>query len=337
MMKWFARPLIARLVALPAALALGALGALGALLAPGAAGAAQSDPPLKIVVPYPAGGSGDAVARMLTDGLREHLGGRTVLVDNKPGANGRIALMALKAAPADGSTVVLAFSGVLVNSIIFQNSREFNFRTDFTPIAQVGAMPAALAVPYGHKASKIDEFVQLRKKEGDFTYGMQGSGSVSHLTGLRFAAAAKLNPNPVGYQGGAPMANDLMGNQLDAGIDTAGDFVERHKGKKVKVLGVFGTRRFPLLPDVPTLAEQGYPGLDAEVWLGFIGSSKLPAAWARSFQDALKKTLDNPATREKIAKLLDVEYKGSDDFAKVMARDFEVWTPVLNSLGLINK
>lgn len=330
-MKRFAQQLIKRLIVAPLAMAFGAMGLAGV------ASAAPSDTPLKIVVPYPAGGSGDAIARMLTDGLREQLGGRTVLVDNKPGANGRIALMALKAAPADGSTVVLAFAGVLVNSIIFQNSKEFNFKTDFSAIAQVGAMPAALAVPYGHKANTIEEFVQLRRKEGDFTYGMQGSGSVSHLTGLRFATAAKMNANPIGYQGGAPMANDLMGSQLDAGIDTAGDFVERHKGKKLKVLGVFGPKRFPLLPDVPTLAEQGYPGLDAEVWLGFIGNSKLPAAWSQSFQDALKKTLDNPATKEKIAKLLAVDYKGSDDFAKVMARDFEVWTPVLNGLGLINK
>lgn len=331
MTKRFAQQLIQRLIVAPLAVAFGVVGLAGA------ASAAPNDTPLKIVVPYPAGGSGDAVARMLTDGLREHLGGRTVLVDNRPGANGRIALMALKAAPADGSTVVLAFSGVLVNSIIFQNSKEFNFRSDFAPIAQVGAMPAALAVPASHKANSIEEFVQLRRKEGDFTYGMQGSGSVSHLTGLRFATAAKMNANPVGYQGGAPMANDLMGSQLDAGIDTAGDFVERHKGKKLKVLGVFGAKRFPLLPDVPTLAEQGYPNLDAEVWLGFIGSSKLPAAWSQNFQDALKKTLDNPATKDKIAKLLAVDYKGSEDFGKVMAKDFEVWTPVLNSLGLINK
>ncbi|GJG94319.1 tripartite tricarboxylate transporter substrate binding protein [Cupriavidus pauculus] len=295
-----------------------------------------AEAPLRVIVPYPAGGSGDAVARMLTDGLREQLG-RTVIIENKPGANGRIALLTLKNAPADGSTIVLAFSGVLVNAIIFQNAKGMDFKTDFIGLAQVGSMPAALAVPYAHKASSIAEFVRIRRLEGDFPYGMQGSGSVSHLAGLRFAAAAKLNANPIGYQGGAPMANDLMGNQLDAGIDTAGDFVERHKAKKLKVLGVFGYKRFPLLPDVPTMAEQGFPNVEAEIWLGFIGSSKLADAWTNKFQAALKKTMEKPETKEKIAKLVNVEYKSREDFSKVMAKDFEVWTPLLSGFGLINK
>lgn len=290
--------------------------------------------PLRIIVPYSAGGSADVIARMLTDGIKEHTG-RMAIVENKPGAGGRIALSALKSTQGDGAAVVFAFNGVLVNSIVFQNAKDFKFKEDFVGLAQVGTMPAALAVPYAHKAHNAKEFVAIRKQEGDFVYGNMGPGSLTHLAGLRFAAATQLKPNPIGYQGGAPMANDLMGGQVDAGVDTASDFVERHKGKKLKVLGVFGSKRFPLLPDVPTMAEQGIANVEAELWLGFLGSSKASAAFNTRFQDAIQKTLASPAVREKISKIMEVEYKGMADFAPVMAADFATWTPLIVDSGLV--
>lgn len=290
--------------------------------------------PLRVIVPYSAGGTADVIARMLTDGLKEHTG-RLAIVENKPGAGGRIALSALKNSQGDGAAVVFAFNGVLVNSIVFQNAKEFRFKEDFVGLAQVGTMPAALAVSYGHKAHNVKEFILTRKQEGDLVYGNMGPGSLTHLAGLRFATATRLKPNPIGYQGGAPMANDLMGGQLDAGIDTASDFVERHKGKKLKVLGVFGHKRFPLLSDVPTMAEQGISNVEAELWLGFLGSSRASAAFNARFQDAIQKTLANPSVREKISKIIEVEYKGATDFSNVMASDFATWTPLIINSGLV--
>lgn len=290
--------------------------------------------PLRVIVPYSAGGSADVIARMLTDGIKEHTG-RMAIVENRPGAGGRIALSTLKNAQGDGAAVVFAFNGVLVNSIVFQNAKDFRFKEDFVALAQVGTMPAALAVAYEHKAHNAREFVASRKPEGDLVYGNMGPGSLTHLAGVRFAAATRLKPNPIGYQGGAPMANDLMGGQVDAGIDTASDFVERHKGKKLKVLGVFGSKRFPLLPDVPTMAEQGIPNVEAELWLGFLGSSKASAAFNARFQDAIQKTLANPVVREIISKIMEVEYKNAAEFTQVMASDFATWTPLIEDSGLV--
>ncbi len=322
---------------------------LAALMAALPMAVRANDAPLRIIVPYAAGGSADVIARMLTDGIKEQMG-RTAIVENKPGAGGRIALAALKNAQGDGAAVVLGFNGVLVNSIVFQNAKDLNFKEDFVGLAQVGTMPAALAVPYQHKARDVQEFLKLRKQEGDFVYGHMGPGSLTHLAGLRFAAATQLKPNAIGYQGGAPMANDLMGSQLDSGIDTANDlmgsqldsgidtatdFVERHKGQKVRVLGVLGSKRFSLLPDVPTMAEQGIANVESELWLGFLGSSKSSSAFNTRFEEAVKKTLATTAVREKLSKLLEVEYKGSADFAKVMSKDFETWTPLIVNSGLV--
>lgn len=326
-MKNLRRKLIAFTVSLPMT-----VGLLGLASAP----ATAQEQPLKIIVPYSAGGSGDAIARMLTDGMREHLG-RMVIVENRPGANGRIALNALKSAPSDGSTVLLAFNGVMLNFITFQGPKDLVFKDEFVGLAQVGRVPAALALPPQHKANNVNEFIAMRKQAGDFTYGNNGQGSMTHLAGLRFAAATNLKANPIGYQGGAPMANDIMGGQIDAGIDTAGDFVERNKGKKIKVIGVFGNKRFHLLPDVPTMAEQGVENVEAEIWLGFLASNKVSDAFSKRFQDAVKKTLEIPSIKEKASNILELDYLAKEDFSKVISKDFETWTPLVTAAGLVNK
>ncbi|MCY1203219.1 Tripartite tricarboxylate transporter family receptor [compost metagenome] len=306
------------------------------LAMPGAASAQGQ--PVSIIVPYSAGGSGDTIARILSEGLKKHLDGRPVIVENRPGASGRIAMQALKNAHMENSAVVLAFSGVLINSIIYPSAKDYDFKNDFVGLAQVGKVPAALAVPIGHKARNIADFVsQHAAKDGVFTYGNIGQGSFTHLAGLRFADATKLEPNPIGYQGGTPMANDLMGGQIESGIDTLGDFVERHNGKRLKVLGVFGRERSPLLPGVPTMVEQGIANVEAEIWLGFLASSKMKAEFSQPFQEAVKRTLEDANVRNKVAQLLEVDYQPSTEFARIMASDFATWTPVVRAAGLVQR
>lgn len=294
--------------------------------------------PVSIIVPYSAGGSGDTIARMLAEGLKRHLGGRSVIVENRPGASGRIAMQALKSAHMENSAVVLAFSGVLVNSILYPGTKDYDFKNDFVGVAQVGKVPAALAVPVNHKAQNITEFVsQHAGKDGVFTYGNIGQGSFTHLAGLRFATATKLEPNPIGYQGGAPMANDLMGGQIESGIDTLGDFVERHNTKRLKVLGVFGRERSPLLPSVPTMAEQGVANVEAEIWLGFLASKKMKPEFNEQFQEAVRKTLEDADVKSKVTQLLEIDFQPSQRFAQIMASDFSTWTPIVQAAGLVQK
>lgn len=320
-MKHIRRILVASLLAAPLAMSLS-----GAAVAQGQ--------PFSIIVPYSAGGSTDAVARMLSEKLKENLG-RTVIVENRPGAGGRIALQALKNAPSADSTAVLAFSGVLINSIIYRNAKGYDFQADFKGLAQVGKTVMGVAVPMSSKATTAQEFLANLSRPGVFTYGHNGPGSFSHLVGLRFATQTKLEANPIAYQGGAPMANDLMGGQIEAAIDTSGDFAERHYGKKLRVVGTLGKVRSPLLPDVPTMAEQGIPDVDADLWLGFLANKSMSAEVAERFQDALRKALADPELKEKIGKLVEVDYQPGAGLQKAIDKDAQVWTPIIEAQGLI--
>lgn len=314
-----------------------AISAFSATVALGAAGAASaSQQPLRIIVPYAAGGSGDAIARIMSEQLGPQLG-RTVIVENRPGAGGRIAMMALKNAPSDGSSVVLAYTGVVINSIIFSGAKDYDFKTDFAGMAQVGRMPMAVAVSVDHKAKNIQEFVQQLPADKTFTFGTNGTGSFAHLSGIRFANAANLTPNAIAYQGGAPMANDLMGGHLEAAVDTLGDFVERHRGGKIRMLGILSDSRSPLAPEIPTMAEQGIPDTDAQIWLGFFASSKVSADFRQQFEEAVRKSLDDATVQEKLKKMIQIDYKPGSEFSRTVVSDFDAWTPVVTKAGLMQK
>ncbi|RCW68651.1 Bug family tripartite tricarboxylate transporter substrate binding protein [Pseudorhodoferax soli] len=295
---------------------------------------AQSKP-LTIIVPYPPGGSVDVMARILAERLKTTLG-RTVIVENKSGAGGRIGLAWLKGQQRDGSTVLLGSSGLVINSIVFEDSSAYNFKRDFVGVAQVGRAPMALAVPFGSAANSIQEFVKSGK-DNQFTYGTNGPGSFGHLVGLKFAKAVNLQANPVSYQGGAPMANDLMAGQIESAIDAQADFVERHRAKKIKVLASFGKERSTLLPDVPTMAEQGVPGIAGELWFGFLAGRGESTAFLADLQQGVRKALEDDVAKEKLSKLMSVEFKESAGLSDLIAMDFETWTPVIDEVGLRNK
>lgn len=292
--------------------------------------------PLTIIVPYPAGGSTDVVARVLAEKMKATLG-RTVIVENRSGAGSRVGLIALKKAPKDGSTVLLGLTGTVINSIVFEDSGSYDFKRDFVGAAQVGRTPMALAVPFQSKANTLKEFLGAHAKDKTFTFGTNGPASFSHLLGLKLAKAANLEANPVPYQGGAPMANDLMAGQIEAAIDALADFAERHRAKKIKVLASFGRERPELLPDVPTAAEQGISGVDGDLWFGFLASSGESAAFLKDFQEGVHKALEDEHIKEKLKTILTIDYKGGKEFSAVIAKDFATWTPVVNETGLKNK
>lgn len=314
-----------------------AISVFSASVALGAAGGASAnEQPLRVIVPYAAGGSGDAVARIMSEKMSQHLG-RSIIVENRPGAGGRIALMALKGAPADGSSVLLGYTGVVINSIIFSNAKEYDFKSDFVGMAQVGRMPMAVAVSVDHKARNIQEFLQQLPGDKTFTFGTNGTGSFAHLSGIRFANAAKLKANAIAYQGGAPMANDLMGGHLEAAVDTLGDFVERHRAGKIRMLGVLSDARSPLAPEIPTMVEQGIADTDAQIWLGYFASSKVNAEFRQKFEQAVKNTLEDATVKDKLRNMIQIDYKSSDAFSRDVVADFDTWTPVVTNAGLLQK
>jgi tripartite-type tricarboxylate transporter receptor subunit TctC len=220
---------------------------------------AQSDKgPIRMLVGFPAGGTIDVVARILADHLKDELGA-TVIIESKPGAGGLIAAQALKAAPADGRTMLLSPDHTIVMSPLTMKTPGFQPLTDFAPVAQVARYAGAFAVTSGVEARNLDQYFAWAKAgKGRGNVGIPAPGSIPqffvHLLEQQTQAALVSVP----YRGSAPMLQDLMGGQISAGTTALGDFVEAHEAGKVRVIAVLGDKRSAAMPDVPTFTEQGY-------------------------------------------------------------------------------
>lgn len=310
--------------------------AAAALLASGLPVQAQAQqPPLTIVVPYSAGGAADYVARILADKMREPPG-RPVLVDNKPGAGGRLAAGLVKNMPADGSVVMIGLNALIVQSLIYAGKNNFDLQTDFTPVAKLVSLPLSLAVPVSAPVKNVQDLIASAKaSKGHVSYGTSGVGTLGHLSGLRLAKAGGVDFVHVPYKGGAPMMNDFLGGQLEASIDGLPEHIEHHRAGRIRIIGHFGSQRSPHLPEVPTVAEQGFKGVVAEVWFGMFTPAKTPRETVTRLQDIVAKVLQQPdvvARLEKVAAKPD--FLTSEQFSRVVSRDFETWAPVVRDSGV---
>lgn len=309
-------------------------GAAAALLASTLPVQAQAQPPLTIVVPYSAGGAADYVARILAEKMREPLG-RPVLVDNKPGAGGRLAAGLVKNMPADGSVVMIGLNALIVQSLIYAGRNNFDLQADFTPIAKLVSLPLSLAVPASSPVKNVPELIESARGDGRVAYGTSGAGTLGHLSGLRLAKAGNVEFVHVPYKGGAPMMNDFLGGQLQASIDGLPEHIEHHRAGRIRIIGHFSSQRSPHLPDVPTVVEQGFKGVVAEVWFGMFTPAKTPREAVTRIQDVVAKILQQPdvvARLEKVAAKPD--FLGSEQFRSVVSQDFETWAPVVRDSGV---
>ena len=233
---------------------------------------AQSDkPPLRILVGFPPGGSADTIARLLSERLPAQLGGQGVVVDNKPGAAGRIAIDALKNAAPDGNTVIVMPSGPVVLFPHVYKKLGYDPVKDLAPISQLAGFQFAIVSGPKSQVKTVAEMIAKAKADpSTATYGSSGSGSVPHFLGLMVGDSAGVEFLHVPYQGGAPALNALMGGQIGYTMDVVTEVLEQHRAGKVRVIAVAGAQRAPQLPDVPTLREQGL-ALDASAWFAMYG------------------------------------------------------------------
>lgn len=305
-----------------------------ALLASALPVRAQTQSPLTIVVPYSPGGAADYVARLLADKIREPLG-RPVLVDNKPGAGGRLAAGLVKRMPADGSVVMIGLNALIVQSLIYAGKNNFDLQTDFTPIGKLVSLPLSLAVPASAPVKNVHDLIEsARAAKGRVAYGTSGVGTLGHLSGLRLAKASGVEFVHVPYKGGAPMMNDFLGGQLQASIDGLPEHIEHHRAGRIRILGLFSSQRSPHLPEVPTVAEQGF-NVVSEVWFGMFTPVKTPREAVMRIQAVVAKALQQPdvvARLEKVAAKPD--FLASEQFRGVVKRDFETWAPVVRDSGV---
>jgi tripartite-type tricarboxylate transporter receptor subunit TctC len=301
----------------------------------GPAAAADYTGTVKIVVGFPPGGATDVVARMLGDKLKDVLG-QPILIENKGGAGGMIATPQLKAAPADGSTVMLTIDHTHVMIPLTFKAPGYDPVRDFTPLAGVATYFNALAVSGTLGVKTLGDFGTWVKGNADKTsFGVPAAGSVPQFAALIVGKALGLgNPVVVPYKGGAPLVQDLLGGQVPAGVSSLTEYIEYHRAGRVNVLAISGTQRAKAAPDIPTFQELGLKGIDKNPWLAFVGPAGMPAEFVERFTKAVAQVLKNPEIVERLAKLgNEVAYAPPAELAEWITSASAHWAPVIRDSG----
>lgn len=271
----------------------------GALLALNLHAQEYPNKPIKIIVGYAAGGAVDLIARSLAKGMSETLG-QPIVVENKPGGGTNIATKLLIDSPSDGYTLMLAANALAANKSLYK-PQPFDPELDVTPIALVGNVPVVLATSVNSKYANLGDVIKAAKlKPDDITFGSPGNGATPHMAVKFFEQAAGISLKHVPYKGGTAAITDLIGGQIDLVATNMLEIAPQVKAGKVRILAVMSPKRSPLFPEVPTIAESGYPGFEAFVWYGLIAPAKLPNAITNKLYAAVEKSL---ASKEMVDRL----------------------------------
>ncbi len=298
---------------------------------------AQSDkPPARIIVGFPAGGGFDAVARLLADKLRVELK-RPVVVDNRAGAGGRLAVDALKAAPRDGSVVMLGPEALVGLYPFTMRKISYDPSKDLIPIGTVSEFPFVFAVGAEPPAKTLSEYIAWAKKNPEKNnYGIPASGSQHQFFGVLLSKSMDAPMQAVPYQGSAPMLVGLIGGQISAGIDVLGSPLEQHRAGRIRILAVSSERRMSQIPDVPTFAELGHPGVTGMGFNALYAPSGTSSEAITEWSQALIKVLSLPDVREQLKNMGSLPVgKGPEELATRGAESARRWAPVVKSSGFM--
>ena len=262
---------------------------------------AQEARPIRIIVPYPPGGSNDIIARFFAETLREELG-QPVIVENRAGANGNLGAESVARSPADGTTLLLTAPAPLAINESLHRTLSFSPARDFAPVALVASVPIVLMVNPALPARDVAGLIaQARANPGRLSFGSSGIGSTNHLAGEMFRAMAGIEMTHVPYRGAAPAMTDLIAGQIQVMFDNMPAVLPQVREGRVRALAVAGAARAAALPEVPTVAESGLPGFDAAAWFGLAAPAATPAATRQRLEAASRAVLARPAFRERLA------------------------------------
>lgn len=295
---------------------------------------AQVDKPIKILVGFPPGGSADMAARLIGERMAVELK-QPVIIENKPGAGGRIAAEALKNANPDGSTLLLTPVVVPVLAPLVFSKLPYNPSTDFAPVAQIASFQFSLSVNAAHPAKTVPELISwMKANPAQANFGSPAPGSLPHFFGVMISTGANIDMVHVPFNGGAPLMNAVAGNQVSTGIDALVDQIEMHRAGKTRILATSGAKRSPLLAEVPTFIESGLKNVEGAGWLGLYATGKTPAAVINALNAAANKGLTQPELRDRFIKVgLEPTGGSAQDLADIMKRDTERWGPVVKASG----
>ncbi len=318
------------------------VGAFAALAIAGAA-QAQNYPSreIKMIVPFPAGGPSDIVARIAADGMSKVLG-HNVLIENVAGAGGTVGATRASEAAPDGYTLFAASMGTVIAAPTFYPNLKYDSTKDFEPIGMSANAPAAVSIKNDIPVKDLKEFVAWAKQKGsEVKQAHGGVGGTSHMACLLFNQVVGIKPTMVVYRGMGPGMNDLMGGHIDIACEQAVVMAAAIQGNKVKGIVVAGPQRLAAIPDVPTAREAGVADFQLNIWSGIYAPKGTPKEIVDKLADALDKTLDDPATAEKLGKLGGTvppkSERGPEFLRKTVASDIPRWAPILKEAAETTK
>lgn len=317
-------------------LSLGSLICAAALCAAPLTVTAQPFPekPIRVLVPYPPGGAVDIVARTLTQQMAKDWTAQFV-IENRPGAGGVIATEIVAKSPPDGYTLIVVATGHAINPYLYKTLPYDTFK-DFTAITEIGDAPNILLVKTSLPVKTIGDLIALARKEpGQLAYGTAGNGTSPHLAGELLKYMAKINIVPVPYKGGAPALADLVAGQIPMTFNNIPESIGQIRAGTVRAVAVTTATRSPVLPDVPTVAEEGVPGYDTGVWWGVIGPAGLPKPVVTKLHDEFVAALHTPAVTQHLEQLGATPIGSTpEEFDTVIKTEAAKWAPIIKAAGI---
>ena len=300
------------------------------------AGWAQSKSVIRVMVGFPPGGATDAIARVIVNRLPDLLG-QPVIIDNKPGVGGRIAADAVLAAPADGLTFMVAPNATpTFQTLVYGHEIHWNILKDFTPVAAMASYALGMAVALNTGASNAREFVDwVKRNPGNASFATPGMGGQNHFLGVQLAKTTGIDLPVTPYKGTPPMVNDLVGGHVPAAISLIDGMVPHHRAGKIRIIGIFTKERSPLIPEIPTFAEQGIDVTSGGGWTGMWARAGTPPAAIERMQKALHQALLAPEVRGPLTQQLWVQpqFRTGVEMDALQRAELAHWAPIIKASG----
>lgn len=293
-----------------------------------------ADNPIKLIIPSPPGGANDIVGRVIGDYLGRALQ-QTVVIENRGGAAGAIGIQAVAQAKQDGYTI-----GMISNTATFQDvaqpNVQWNLKRDLQVVAMIGGQPISISVPANSPYRSIAELFAAGKGKPDLlSYATSGLGTTQHLVGERLGNLAKMKWVHIPYKGGAPATTDLMGGQVPVAVVGLVPVLAHHKAGRLRILAVTSPTRDPSVPEVPTMAESGFPQIRVTQWIGLVMPKGTPLPIVARLSDEVNKMLSDPDVKARIMKAgLNTEFMGYSQFEKFTNDEADMWTSLIRELKI---
>ncbi len=310
---------------------------LSGLAAVSVSASAQNYPtkPIRLIVPYPAGGATDFFARLVFPKMGEALG-QQVVVENRPGAGTAIGASEVARSAPDGYTLLLGDAGTYAFNPTLYKKLSYDPAKDFAPVSLTGRFALILAVHPSTPWKSVKDFVDAAKSEpGKINYGAPGPGSPIHLAMELFKQRAGLVMTPIPYKGGADAQNDLIGGRISAMFPDIASALPQIKGGKLRPLAAASDKRVASLPDVPTIGESGYPGFEAWAWQGFVAPAKTPRPIIMKLNSEFAKVVSDPIIKQRLSESgFELQTSTPEEFSAYMKSEIAKWRKVITESNI---